>query len=57
MTDYKCGCKTNGMIVLDDNVLSMTAYLQWAEEENNLETRKICFDCWNKKDSENGGKA
>jgi hypothetical protein len=46
MTDYKCGHKTNGVIILDDNLVSMSAYLQWAEEENNLETREKCFDCF-----------
>lgn len=43
---YKCGHETNGMIILDENILSMTAYIQWAEEENNLVTQKICFDCY-----------
>lgn len=46
MTEYKCGHTTNGMIILDDSVISMSAYLQWAEEENNLETREKCFDCF-----------
>ena len=49
MTEYKCGHTTNGMIVLDDNLLSMSAYIQWAEEGNNLETREECFDCYLKK--------
>ena len=46
MTDYKCGHKTDGVIILDDNIMSMTAYIQWAEEEKNLETREKCFDCF-----------
>ena len=46
MTDYRCGHKTNGVIILDDNILSMIAYLHWAEKENNLETREKCFDCF-----------
>ena len=46
---YKCGHKTKGMIFLDDNLLSMSAYIQWAEEENNLETKEECFDCYLKK--------
>ncbi len=49
MTDYKCGHKTDGVIILDDNLLSMSAYIEWAEEEKNLETRKECFDCYLKK--------
>jgi len=49
MTKYKCGHTTNGMIILDENLLSMSAYIQWAEEENNLETKEECFDCYLKK--------
>ena len=46
MTKYKCGHETNGMIILDENIISMIAYLQWAEEEKNLETKEKCFDCF-----------
>lgn len=46
---YKCGHETNGLIILDDNIMSMTAYIQWAEEEKNLKTREECFDCFLKK--------
>lgn len=49
MTIYKCGHKTKGVIILDDNLLSMSAYIIWAEEENNLRTRKECFDCFLKR--------
>lgn len=49
MNDYECGCKTNGVMILDDNLLSMSLYLEWAEEENNLETKKECFDCYLKR--------
>lgn len=49
LNSYKCGHKTNGVIIMDDNLLSMSAYIQWAEEEKNLETKKECFDCYLKK--------
>lgn len=49
LNSYKCGHKTNGTIIMDDNELSMCAYIQWAEEEKNLETKKECFDCYLKK--------
>lgn len=49
MIKYECGHETNGAIILDDNVLSMTIYIEWAEVENNLKTRKKCFDCYLKK--------
>ena len=48
---YKCGHKTNKPIILDDNILSMSVYLEWAEVENNLETKKECFDCYLKKNN------
>lgn len=46
MTKYGCGHETNGTIILDDNIMSMTTYLQWAEEDNNLRNREKCFDCF-----------
>ena len=46
---YGCGHETNGVIILDENLLSMSAYIGWAEEENNLETKEECFDCYLKK--------
>jgi len=47
--NYKCGHQTNGVIILDENILSMSAYIQWAEVEKNLWTQKECFDCFLKK--------
>lgn len=49
MIKYKCGHTTDGIIILDDNELSMSMYLEWAEEENNLETQEECFDCYLKR--------
>lgn len=46
MTKYRCGHETNGTIILDDNIMSMTTYIQWAEEDNNLRNREKCFDCF-----------
>jgi len=46
MVKYKCGHETDGIIIMDSNIMSTTAYLQWAEEENNLETKEQCFDCY-----------
>ena len=49
MPKYKCGHTTKGVIILDESLLSMTAYIQWAEEEGNLESKEECFDCYLKK--------
>jgi len=48
---YKCGHKTKGIIILDNNEMSMSKYIQWAEEEDNLNTNKECFDCFLKRDN------
>ena len=49
MIKYKCGHTTDGIIILDDNEMSMSVYLEWAEEENNSETQEECFDCYLKR--------
>ena len=46
MTDYKCGCKTDGVVILDDNELSLTVYFEWAENVGVFGTKEMCFDCW-----------
>lgn len=46
MVDYKCGHKTDGVIILDDNELSMAAYLDWVDDEGMNGTREKCFDCY-----------
>jgi len=56
MTEYKCGHKTKGMIILDDNALSLAVYLEWAEDNNNLETKEECFDCFCKKTHKSSNK-
>jgi hypothetical protein len=47
MIQYKCGHKTSGTIILDSNLLSTAAYIDWAED--NLFTQDLCFDCYLKK--------
>lgn len=49
MTKYsKCGHKTTGVIILDDNVISMVNYFNWANGVGVFGDRTICFECWNK---------
>lgn len=50
MNKYKCGHKTDGVIFLDDNLLSMSAYLEWAESVGVNGTKEKCWECWNKKE-------
>ena len=49
MTKYKCGHKTNGVIILEDCVLSMSAYFEWANSVGISGDKSICWECWNKK--------
>jgi len=46
MTDYKCGHKTDGLLILDCNELSIAAYLEWSESVGVFGTKEQCFDCW-----------
>lgn len=46
---YKCGHKSNGMIVVDSNEVSIAAYLDWAETVGIFGTHEKCFDCYCKK--------
>jgi hypothetical protein len=45
MTDYKCG-HTKDLVILDDNPLSMIAYLEWKDSVGRDGTKEQCFDCW-----------
>ena len=50
MTEYsKCEHKTDGVIILDDSVLSIIAYLTWSESVGVFGDRTVCWECWCKK--------
>ncbi len=49
MTEYKCGHKTDGVIILDDNLLSMSAYLEWVESVGLRGDKSQCWECYCKK--------
>lgn len=46
MVNYKCGHKTSGMIVMDCNPMSMSAYLEWKDSVGIDGTREQCWKCW-----------
>jgi len=48
MTEYKCGHSTE-LLILDDNPLSIIAYLEWVNSVGKEGTKEFCFDCWHKK--------
>jgi hypothetical protein len=56
MTDYKCGHSTE-ILILDDNPLSIIAYLEWVNSVGRDGTKEFCFDCWSKKPETVGAEA
>jgi hypothetical protein len=48
MTLYKCH-HMQDTIILDDNIISHLAYLDWAESVGINGTKELCWDCWNEK--------
>lgn len=56
MTKYKCGHDSNGIIILDDNELSMLNYLTWSDTKGVFGTRELCFDCYCNKDKQKEAK-
>ncbi len=46
MTDYKCGHKESGLLVIDGGPTSMSKYLRWAETVGLNGTREQCWECW-----------
>lgn len=46
MTKYQCGHESDGIIILDDNELSMAGYLTWADSVGVFGTQEQCFECW-----------
>jgi hypothetical protein len=49
MTEYlKCKHKTDGIIILDDNELSLLAYFKWAKSVGAFGKKELCWECWNK---------
>lgn len=53
MTKYLCGHESTGIIILDDNLLSMSAYVEWSESVGVFGDRSICWQCWNKETTPN----
>ncbi len=47
---YKCG-HTGKPIILDDNILSMTAWMEWSESVGVFGDKTECWECWCRKDS------
>ena len=46
MTKYKCGHDTKGIIVMDSNPLSISAYLTWTESVGLEGDNSQCWECF-----------
>lgn len=52
---YKCGHKSKP-IIMDNNPLSISAYLEWKETAGFEGDKSKCFDCWTKNSLESSAK-
>lgn len=43
---YKCGHQSHGMIIIDSNVLSYSAYLTWVDSTGISGDRSQCWECY-----------
>ncbi len=44
-TQYKCG-HSGKPIILDDNLLSITAWMEWSESVGIFGDKTMCWECW-----------
>jgi len=48
MIKYKCGHESRGIIIIDSNPLSISAYLEWKDGVGLDGDRSECWNCWNR---------
>ena len=46
MTKYLCGHESNGIVILDDNVMSLMAYEDWSNTFGVFGDKSICWECY-----------
>ena len=46
MTKYKCGHETDGVIILDDSIVSLSGYLDWKDSVGLDGDRTKCWKCY-----------
>jgi len=51
MTKYKCGHETE-TIILDDNELSTSAWIDWSESVGVFGNKSKCFNCYCEEEKE-----
>ena len=51
MTHYACGHDSD-IILLDNNALSLSAWMEWRDSVGFNGDKSMCWDCWCKKQKE-----
>lgn len=46
MTKYKCGCESNGSIIINNKITSFLDYKYWSESVGVFGTKELCIYCW-----------
>ena len=46
MTKYKCGCETDGFIIMTSNICDYITYREWADSVGVLGTKEVCLYCY-----------
>lgn len=52
MVKYNCGHETDGVIILDNSILSITAWLEWSETLGINGDKSQCWECFCKESSQ-----
>jgi hypothetical protein len=56
MSEYKCGHKTDGVIIMDGrSIVAMSEYLTWKEQNLDNNSMEKCFSCYLKELREKHG--
>lgn len=46
MTNYRCGCESDGIIIMSTNFVDLASYLTWEKGQGVNGTRELCWYCW-----------
>ena len=55
MTKYKCGCESDGSVIIDKNILSFINYEDWSKSVGVFGTKELCLYCWQEKNNVKAG--
>lgn len=55
MTRYKCGCESQGIVLIDKNILSFIDYDNWSKTVGVNGSKELCLYCWMEKNDSKSG--